>query len=152
MHFLKTTLFFLSFLILSCNNVNDSKHLNEVSKKSILLRRAEYLEKKSWISPEDMQIMLLGFTPIKERGLWDETKRKQMFREKLTALNIPDSTISRLTLSAEKIIGGRTGQWNYEYIEARLKVYKSEMERDEAWKKIEDEYNQSQINSSHSTN
>jgi len=81
---------------------------------------------------------------LKERGLWDENKRKQMFLEKLKEINIPDSSIRRLALSTEKIIGARTGQWNYEYIEARFEVYKSEMKKDEAWKKLDDEYRLSQ--------
>ena len=76
-----------------------------------------------------------------------------MFIEKLHELNIPDSTINRLALSAEKIIGGRTGQWNYEYIEARFEVYKSEMKKDEAWKKLEEEYLQSiKVNSKQENN
>jgi hypothetical protein len=58
-----------------------------------------------------------------------------------------------LALSAEKIIGARTGQWNYEYIEARFEVYKSEMKKDEAWKKLEEEYLQSiKVNSKQENN
>jgi hypothetical protein len=99
-----------------------------------------------------MEIILKGFTPIKQRGLWDENKRKQMFVEKLQELNIPDSTITRLAVSAEKIIGARTGQWNYEYIEARFVGNKNEMKKDETWKKLEEEYLQSLEGSSRQEN
>jgi hypothetical protein len=139
---LKIKLIFLSLLFLfSCTNT--TKKVNDEKSDTIQDRRTTYLHKKDWISPEDMEIILKGFTSIKQRGLWDENKRKQMFVEKLQELNIPDSTITRLALSAEKVIGARTGQWNYEYIEARFEVYKSEMKKDEAWKKLEEEYLQS---------
>jgi len=152
MKLLKTKLLFLSLLLFfSCTNT--TKNVNDEKSESIQQRRTAYLQKKDWVSPEDMEIILKGFTSITQRGLWDENKRKQMFMEKLHELNIPDSTINRLALSAEKIIGARTGQWNYEYIEARFEVYKSEMKKDEAWKKLEEEYLQSlEGNSKHENN
>ncbi len=152
MKLLKTKLLFLSLLLFfSCTNT--TKNVNDEKSESIQQRRTAYLQKKDWVSPEDMEIILKGFTPITQRGLWDENKRKQMFMEKLHELNIPDSTINRLALSAEKIIGARTGQWNYEYIEARFEVYKSEMKKDEAWKKLEEDYLQSlEGNSKHENN
>jgi hypothetical protein len=152
MKLLKTKLLFLSLLLFfSCTNT--TKNVNDEKSESIQQRRTAYLQKKDWVSPEDMEIILKGFTSITQRGLWDENKRKQMFMEKLHELNIPDSTINRLSLSAEKIIGARTGQWNYEYIEARFEVYKSEMKKDEAWKKLEEEYLQSlEGNSKHKNN
>jgi hypothetical protein len=139
MKLLKSKLIFLSLVLLfGCTNAN--KNVNDEKSEKIQQKRTAYLQKKDWVSPEDMEIILKGFTPIEQRGLWVENKRKQIFIEKLHELNIPDSTINRLVLSAEKIIGARTGQWNYEYIEARFEVYKSEMKKDEAWRKIEDEY------------
>jgi hypothetical protein len=151
MKLLKIKLIFLSLLFLfSCTNT--TKKVNDEKSETIQERRSAYLHKKDWLSPEDMEIILKGFTPIKQRGLWDENKRKQMFVEKLQELNIPDSTITRLAVSAEKIIGARTGQWNYEYIEARFVGNKNEMKKDEAWKKLEEEYLQSLEGSSRQEN
>ena len=133
----------ITLLIMSiycCNNTTDTGNSKTNNSSDVEKTRTAYLNKKEWVAPEDIDLIEDGFTPINERGLWDENKRKQAFIDKLSKLSVSDSTIQRLVIEVEQIIGGRTGQWNYEYIQSRFEVYKSEMAKDEEWKKIENEY------------
>jgi hypothetical protein len=130
----------ISFILFSCDENNTSENFKTNNSNSIRNIRTEYLRKNDWIAPEDMTIIEKGFTPINERGFWDEDKRKQAFIDKLKKNHFTDSVINKLVVQVELIHGGRTGQWNYEYIQARFNVYKKEMAQDIEWKKIEAEY------------
>ena len=50
---------------------------------SLAQHRMDYLKKKDWVAPEDIELFNKGVTPEKERGWWDEDKRKQAFIDKL---------------------------------------------------------------------
>ena len=127
----------IAALIFSCNNTDSSKTNSSVDYKTPQEKRAAYVKQKGWLTPEQMELVAQGLTPIEERGFMDETQRKQAFIDKLTAQHVADTTIQQLVVELEQIIGGRSGQWNYEYIQARLANYQSEMAQDEEWKKIE---------------
>ncbi len=133
-------IYLLTLIIVSCNNTPNTSITSNAKNVSIQQKRKAYLQKKDWVAPEDMELFNKGITTEKERGWWDEDKRKQAFIDKLKKLNIPDSTIKHVADEVEQIHGGKTGQWNYEYIQARFEVYKHEMAEDEEWKKIEAEY------------
>jgi len=135
-------LVFLAAFIINCNNTESSSNKSQNSFTTIDEKRADYVKQKGWITPEQMELVSLGVTPIEERGFMDETQRKQAFIDKLSALNVADSTIQHLTVELEQIIGARSGQWNYEYIQARIANYQNEMANDQEWQKIEAEYQQ----------
>lgn len=138
----------LTLTVFSCSNESTSKKIDSNNTSTIEERRTDYLQKRGWMAPEDMALFNKGVTPYEDREPWTEDKRKQAFIEKLKKLNVPDSTIQRIANEAEQIHGGRTGQWNYEYILARFEVYKNEMAKDEDWKKIENEY-QNKLKTNH---
>ena len=129
----------LVLMMYSCNNTTTSDTASTSKFQSIEDRRAAYLKKMEWVAPEDMVIIEKGLTPFSERGFWDEDKRKQVFIDKLKTQGVADSTIRRLVIDVEQI-RGRTGNWDYEYIQARFGNYKRWMEKDREWKKIDLEY------------
>jgi hypothetical protein len=129
----------LVLMMYSCNNTTTSDTASTSKFQSIEDRRAAYLKKMEWVAPEDMVIIEKGLTPFSERGFWDEDKRKQVFIDKLKTQGVADSTIRRLVIEVEQI-RGRTGNWDYEYIQARFGNYKRWMEKDREWKKIDLEY------------
>lgn len=129
----------LVLMMYSCNNTTTSDTASTSKFQSIEDRRAAYLKKMEWVAPEDMVIIEKGLTPFSERGFWDEDKRKQVFIDKLKTQGVADSTIRRLVIEVEQI-RGRTGNWDYEYIQARFGNYKRWMEKDKEWKKIDLEY------------
>ena len=133
-------IYLLTLIIISCNNTPKTSITSADNNVTIQQKRIAYLQKKDWVAPEDMELFKRGITPLKERGFWDEDKRKQAFMDKLKKLNIPDSMIKHVADEVDQIHGGRTGQWNYEYIQARFEADKHDMAEDEEWKKIEAEY------------
>jgi hypothetical protein len=129
----------LVLILYSCSNTATSDTTSTSKFQSIEDRRVAYLKKMEWVAPEDMVIIEKGLTPFSERGFWDEDKRKQVFIDKLKSQGVADSTIRRLVIEVEQI-RGTTGNWNYEYIQARFGNYKRWMEKDKEWKKIDLEY------------
>jgi hypothetical protein len=124
----------------SCNHATTSGTANTATTQTIEDRRANYLKKMNWVAPEDMDLFAKGTTPLSERGFWDEDKRKQVFIDKLKMQGVADSTIQHLVGEVEQIRGARTGNWNYEYVQARFDNYRREMDKDEEWKRIDLEY------------
>ena len=127
-------------LFISCENSTKSKTSNTIDTLSVADKRSDYLKKKDWVAAEDMLIIEKGFTPIKNRGFLDETERKNAFIDLLKKHQIPESKIQHFVEQIERIHGARTGQWNYEYIQARFEVYKYEMSKDAEWKKNNELY------------
>lgn len=131
-----------SLFLINCKNNSTTSNNIEIKTSSIEEKRVEYLQKKEWLSPEDIELFTKCTIPYEERGLMDEEQRKQHVISCLRNSNIPEIKIKSIVKEIEKIHGGRTGQWNYEYILACLENYKKEMSTDSDWKKIETEYSQ----------
>lgn len=126
-------------LFFSCSNAPEKiKESNE--NKDIEQLRTDYLNKKNWMSPEDMEILSKCFIPYEERAPMDETQRKNHVIECLKKANLSENRINNMVNSVEKIIGGKTGLWNYEYIIANFENNKREMSKDSSWLKIDMDY------------
>ena len=129
-----------SLFLTNCKNNSTTSNNIEIKTSSIEEKRVNYLQKKEWLSPEDMELFSKCIIPYKERGLMDEEQRKETIISCLRNSNISEIKIKSIVKEIEKIHGGRTGQWNYEYILARFANYKNEMSTDSEWNKIENEY------------
>jgi len=124
----------LATVFLSCKSNSN----NNISTNDIKSTPVDYLEKKGWLSPKDMDILDKAM-PQQTAGM-DSDERKEAIIKGLKELNVPELEINRLM---EKLLNERTihHEWDYDYIRSRFKIYKSEMKNDSVWSKI---YNESQ--------
>ena len=132
----------ISFALCLVNCKNSSTTSDSPSNKtySIEEKRIAYLQSNYWLAPEDMELFTKCAIPYSERKPMDENERKQAIIGCLRNSNISELRIKKMVDGIEQIHGGRSGQWNYEYILARFENYKSDMSNDSTWKKIETEY------------
>jgi len=124
----------LATVFLSCkSNSNNNLSTNDIKSTPV-----DYLEKKGWLSPKDMDILDKAM-PQQTAGM-EPNERKEAIIKGLKELNVPELEINRLM---EKLLNEQVVNhlWDYDYIRARFRIYKSEMKKDSVWSKI---YNESQ--------
>ena len=86
-------------LFFSCSNAPEKiKESNE--NKDIEQLRTDYLNKKNWMSPEDMEILSKCFIPYEERAPMDETQRKNNAIECLKKANLSENRINNMLSSS----------------------------------------------------
>ncbi len=125
----KHSFIILVTLFLSCKSNSN----NNLSNSDIKSKQVDYLEKKGWLSTADMDILDKAM-PQQTAGM-DPDERKEAIVKGLKKLNVPELEINRLM---KKLLNVRTIQheWDYNYIRARFRIYKSEMKNDSLWIKL----------------
>ena len=138
---IKQIIFISASLFLTNCNTSSTKSNNASTKAlSIEEKRIDYLHKKKWLSPEDMELFTKCVIPYDGRKPMDEDQRKAAILSCLRKSKVSELKIKNIVNEIEQIHGARTGQWNYEYILANFANFKSEMSTDSEWEKIEAEY------------